>query len=107
VENERLATALWPDGRLHAAPELIVEVLSPGMANERRDRELKLTLYSRRGVQEYWIVDWQGKRVDVFRRHEAALGMASALFASDRLDSALFPGCSAPLSTLFDGLPAA
>ncbi|MBI2218960.1 MAG: Uma2 family endonuclease, partial [Candidatus Rokubacteria bacterium] len=50
VSTQRLATVLWPDGKLHAAPDLIVEVLSPGAANERRDREVKLTLYSRRGV---------------------------------------------------------
>ncbi|HBY76579.1 MAG TPA: hypothetical protein DEG47_06160, partial [Cyanobacteria bacterium UBA11148] len=44
-------------GHLTAAPELIVEVLSPGVENVRRDQEVKLKLYSSRGVQEYWIVN--------------------------------------------------
>jgi len=57
LSSARKATTLGPDGKLHAAPELIVEVLSPGVANEKRDREAKLKLYSRRGVGEYWIVD--------------------------------------------------
>src|SRR5207249_2084016 len=58
ISRERMATALQPDGKLHSAPELVVEVLSPGLTNERRDREAKLKLYSQRGVLEYWIVNW-------------------------------------------------
>src|SRR5712692_8151827 len=53
ISRERLATALQKDGKLHMAPELVVEVLSPGTTNQQRDREIKLKLYSRRGVQEY------------------------------------------------------
>jgi Uma2 family endonuclease len=56
ISRERRATALHADGKLHAAPELVVEVLSPGAMNERRDPEFKLRLYSRRGVEEYWVV---------------------------------------------------
>lgn len=47
ISRERLATALSPDGKLHTAPELVVEILSPGLTNERRDREAKLKLYAR------------------------------------------------------------
>ena len=53
ASTARLATALEADGKLHAAPELAVEVLSPGASNERRDREATLKLYSRRSVAEY------------------------------------------------------
>ena len=52
ISRERFAAALEPDGKLHAAPDLVVEVLSPGSTNERRDRQAKLKLYSRRGVRE-------------------------------------------------------
>ena len=38
ISHERLATALDQAGHLHTAPELVVEVLSLGSANERRDR---------------------------------------------------------------------
>ena len=61
------------------APELIVEVLSPGDQNEQRDREVKLKLYSRYGVQEYWIVNWQLRSIDVYRRDEAQLQRVSTL----------------------------
>ena len=42
------------------------EVLSPGAANEERDRDAKLKLYSRRGVNEYGIIDSQQRRIEVF-----------------------------------------
>ncbi|HWC76441.1 MAG TPA: Uma2 family endonuclease, partial [Blastocatellia bacterium] len=68
IGNERLSSAVREDGKLHSAPELVVEVLSPGPVNQRRDREAKLKLYSRRDVREYWIVDWTTQSVEVYRR---------------------------------------
>ena len=44
ISRERLAGTLDQTGHLHTAPELVVEVLSPGSVNERRDREVKLKL---------------------------------------------------------------
>src|SRR6266511_4346100 len=79
LSSARMSTAIGADGKLHSAPELIVEVLSPGAANEKRDREAKLKLYSRRGVEEYWIVDWRQRRIEVFRREEARLVLAETL----------------------------
>ncbi len=102
ISQERLAKSLHPDGKLHAAPELAIEVLSPGMINERRDREIKLKLYSRRGILEYWLVSWQERRLEVYRREEAALKLYSTLYANDLLQSPLLPGFSCQISQLFD-----
>jgi Uma2 family endonuclease len=99
--QERLATSLQPDGKLHAAPELVVEILSPGSTNERRDRDFKLKLYSRRGVQEYWIVNWQERKIEVYRREEAMLKSYATLYENDVLQSPLLPGFSCQLSQLF------
>ena len=41
--------------RIEGAPDLVVEILSPGTA--RRDLGEKLRLYAEAGVAEYWIVD--------------------------------------------------
>lgn len=46
------------------APDLIVEILSP--SSLRNDRLVKLRLYQRAGVREYWIADPENKTVQVF-----------------------------------------
>ena len=45
------------------APDLVVEILSP--SSLRTDRLIKLRLYQRAGVREYWIVDPENKSVQV------------------------------------------
>jgi Uma2 family endonuclease len=47
-------TILKEDG-IYGAPDLIIEVLSPG--TEKFDREDKRKLYEKFGIREYWIVD--------------------------------------------------
>ncbi|HSM08720.1 MAG TPA: Uma2 family endonuclease [Gemmatimonadota bacterium] len=54
-------------------PDVVIEILSPGTA--RRDRGIKLRLYERQRVPEYWIVDPENDAIDVWRfelepRHE-------------------------------------
>lgn len=105
MSHERLLPALDHAGHLHAAPELVVEVLSPGKANEDRDRQAKLKLYSRRGVQEYWIVDWMQRQVEVHRRKRGRLLLAATLYAQDMLTSPLLPGFSCHIAALFFSPP--
>ncbi len=101
ISHTRRATALGPDGHLHAAPEVVVEVLSPGSLNERRDREAKLKLYSRRGVLEYWIVDWRTRQIEVYRREQLVLHLVATLHPTDTLTSPLLPGFACEVATLF------
>ncbi len=101
ISRERLTTALQPDGKLHSAPELVVEVLSPGTTNVARDREAKLKLYSRRGVLEYWIVNWQERYLEVYRREEAMLKLHSTLYEGDILQSPHLPGFSCQVGQIF------
>jgi Uma2 family endonuclease len=104
ISYERLADAFSTDGHLHAAPEIVIEVLSPGSVNERRDREAKLKLYSRRGVSEYWIVDWRKRLVEVHRREEAQLKIISTLYDPDTLATPLLPGFACRVADIFEGI---
>ncbi|HEU0114535.1 MAG TPA: Uma2 family endonuclease, partial [Thermomicrobiales bacterium] len=49
---------------IDAAPDLVVEVLSPGTRG--RDLGRKRAFYARFGVQEYWIVDPDARALTVF-----------------------------------------
>ena len=104
ISNERIRTALAEDGKLHSAPELVVEVVSRGFENERRDREVKLKLYSRRGVSEYWIADWWNEKVEVFRRENAELKLVATLFADDQIVSPILPGFECRVGDFFAGV---
>jgi len=106
VSHQRLSGIMEADGHFHAAPDLVVEVLSPGTANQHRDKQIKLDLYSRRGVFEYWIVDWQLRRIELYRRENAQLHLAGTLYEADVLESPLLPGFARPVASLFSGIPA-
>jgi Uma2 family endonuclease len=106
ISNTRLASALNRDGKLHEAPELVVEVLSAGKENERRDRDIKLKLYSRRGVLEYWLIDWRARCIEVYRSDGAQLIPAGTLYGGEVLETSLLPGFSCQVESLFAGIPA-
>jgi Uma2 family endonuclease len=50
---------------IRGSPDLVVEILSPSHAE--RDRVMKMETYARHGVGEYWIVDDEARRVEVYR----------------------------------------
>jgi len=101
LSNERLRRAMGDDGKLHQAPELMIEVLSPGTSNQQRDRDIKLKLYSRRGVEEYWLLDYEERIVHLYRRDGEALRLAATLTADDTLQSPLLPDFSQRVGDLF------
>ncbi|MEH2125317.1 Uma2 family endonuclease [Nostoc sp.] len=102
ASNERLPLLLDEGGHLTGAPELVVEVLSAGSENEKRDRELKLKLYSSRGVREYWIADWRKQQVEVYRREQANLKLVATLFNGDELSSPILPNFTCAIAQLFN-----
>ena len=89
-------------GRFQAAPEIVIEILSPGVSNERRDRHVKLTLYAAWGVSEYWIVDPKNRSVEIHRRDgDGNLVFESNLRPDDELTSSVLPGFTARVDSLF------
>jgi Uma2 family endonuclease len=50
---------------VECTPDLVVEIVSPSTA--LRDRTVKRERYARLGVPEYWIIDADARRVEVYR----------------------------------------
>ncbi len=97
VLTDELATALEGATRSTITldmppPALVVEVVSPGKANEDRDYRYKRSEYAARGIAEYWIVDPQINAVTV-------LILVDGFYEETR-----FRGNSAIASTIFPEL---
>jgi len=81
-------------------PDLIIEILSPG--TEDYDRGYKKTLYARHEVREYWIVDPEAKRVEVFTLGEKGFELSKVYAGTDRLSSLLMEGLTIDLRKVFE-----
>lgn len=73
-----------------APPLLVVEVVSPGAENARRDYLEKRNQYEWRGIPEYWIVHSQQGRVTVLTMVEGAY-QETRFEGEDQLISPVFP----------------
>jgi Uma2 family endonuclease len=99
--NEQRDTIITND-RLTGPPALVIEVVSPGSANSRRDRVDKLRLYSKHQVQEYWIVDPRKLTVEQYVLHGSSLKLSQTLQREEkRLSSTAIPDFSCLLSQIF------
>ena len=101
ISNERLANIEDEAGHLLGAPEIAIEVLSPGRNNEARDKEAKLKLYSLYGVSEYWICDRFKKQIAIYRRQNAKLALSATLLENDSISSSLLPDFSCLVSKIY------
>jgi Uma2 family endonuclease len=83
-----------------AAPEFVIEILSPSTA--RHDRTRKAELYERHGVREYWIVDPASRCVEVrLLGPEGKWAQAQRYAESEAIPSAAVPGLSVDLGAVF------
>lgn len=95
--NERVR--LITEANIQGAPDLVVEILSP--ATEQYDRGYKRTLYSRHGVQEYWIVDPSAETVEVLTETDQGLTPTATYSRNEALVSPLLSGLSIDLDQIF------
>ena len=100
VSKERWHT-IADKTRFNAAPDLVIEILSPDSANRSRDLKLKREAYARFGVTEYWVVDTWARSIIVFRLSEGTLQEVSLLRQNDQLESPILPGLTLKLSDVF------
>jgi Uma2 family endonuclease len=100
VSTERAAEILT-EKHARGAPDLVVEIASPG--TRQRDETIKRRLYERSGVREYWVVDPDVDVVRIYRREGERFGRAIELTheAGDVLLTPMLPGLELPLARIF------
>lgn len=97
VGQERLSVVT--DRGVEGAPDLIIEILSPGTA--RRDRVEKAQLYARHGVRHYWLVDPDGRTLEAFELVEGRYRRTAHHEGDETFGPSLFPGLTILLSSLW------
>ena len=82
------------------APDLVVEILSPSTA--QKDLKVKFARYERAGVLEYWIVNPEGKTVQVYTLGADGLyGRPQVFVDGDMATVGIFPDLEIDLTAAF------
>lgn len=100
VYVDRARAAIITNDELAGAPDLVIEILSPG--TKRRDRGYKRTLYERSGVREYWIVDPESSSVEAYSLGPTGFGPALRYTARSEMTSTVVPNLTAALAEVFE-----
>lgn len=100
VRNER-----WPEivtgEKFTGAPDIVIEVLSPGAENQRRDLSVKRQLYAKYGVTEYWVIDPENRSVDIYRLRGLTLEKTATLMDDEEITSPILPGFQLKVAAIF------
>ena len=101
VSNERWSDIVTNE-KFNAAPDLVIEVMSPGKENRDRDLLVKRQLYAKYGVVEYWIVDPENRLVETYRLRDSHLESAANFRSGDEITTPLLPNFRMRVSAVFD-----
>lgn len=82
------------------APDLVVEVLSPG--NNTRELKKKYEVYERAGVREYWIVSPQNQWIQVHTLIGSKFEPCGYLTTGDIVTSSVIEGFQLDVQGLFE-----
>ncbi len=85
--------------RIFGAPDLVVEIFSPG--GETFDRTEKATWYAQYGVREYWLVDPEEETIEVRRLAAGCHEVLGVYLPGDTLSSPIFPDLALPVRQVF------
>jgi len=112
ANDEKVTTVVQPDlcvicdeNKLddkgcNGAPDLIMEILSPG--NSKKEMGIKFDLYEENEVKEYWIVDPSEKTVFVYVLKENKYVGLKPFIEDDNITSSLFLELNFPLAEIFN-----
>jgi len=84
---------------IQGAPDLVVEILDPPTAE--RDQTVKLDLYARHGVKEYWIVDPDAGTIMVLVRGASSFEVSGVYGKGESMCSSTLAGFTIELDAIF------
>lgn len=83
------------------APDLIIEVLS--ISTMKKDYNEKFNLYQENGVKEYWLVNPEGKSLQIFHLDKGEYIEYETLeYKEEIITSKLFPDLKIPMQSVFE-----
>lgn len=97
VSHER--AAIIREHGIEGAPDLVVEVLSPGTAG--RDRGIKMRRYAAAGIPHYWILDPRTRTVEPYRLSIGGYERLPVVGPGGIFRPDLFPGLEIPVDDLW------
>lgn len=83
------------DKYIKDSPDLVVEVSSP--STRRLELVRKRELYEGFGVPEYWFVDLEAERVEIYVLTEGSYPVPKLKYAGENLQSSQLPGFQMPV----------
>ncbi|MBA3785820.1 MAG: Uma2 family endonuclease [Acidobacteria bacterium] len=89
------------EGKFIAAPELMIEILSYGKQDVKRDRVFKRQLYGDYGVKEYWIIDGLFNTIEVYQLEDGGQQLVKRFEIYETIETPLLPDFSLKLSDIF------
>ena len=97
ISKERLS--IIGQKNIQGAPDLVIEILSPGTAE--KDKILKRKLYARFGVKEFWLVDGKKKEIEVLSLQEEGFKKIGTYTGEEILVSPRWQDIRIPVNEVF------
>ena len=82
------------------APDLIIEILSPG--NSKKEMDIKFDLYEENGVSEYWMVNPAEKTIAIFVLQNGKYSGIKPIIEDSTLESPTFPELKFKVKKIFE-----
>lgn len=97
IARDRLAI-IEPD-KINGAPDLVVEILSPGTAYY--DLRKKFKIYEKNCVKEYWIVDPEEKSIEIYLLQEGKFTPGPRAEKQGHVHSTVVEGFTVAVENIF------
>jgi Uma2 family endonuclease len=98
LAKEHLDRYQEEDGKIHGAPDLVIEIVSPHSL--ARDRVTKFNAYFSAGVPWYWIVDPEALTIEEYHAEEKGYLRTASVAEGESFRPGLFPELEINLQTL-------